>query len=169
MHNDEFIHDVFSVKASNWVYLSSFKMNREKIDFYNKNTDVLESILKEVEKGKKLGTDLLKKRITTTKRANIRKFGKDAVKPESIFNKIDESSLLCDQKEAEDLSRMDNPYLKRDAFSLPECALNSETLQRDGCQNVPDDGIQVDCFETDGVDLKKSRFYTQAEVPVEPK
>lgn len=131
-HEDEFVHSVMTLENNNWTFLGSFKENRERVEFYNKNTDLLEKIIKHTEEDQKLGKDLLKNRVTNEKRSNIRKHGEHGsnVNTNDGFGKKD---TLADDKEANDLSKEDSPYLR------------------------------VDVFENDGVDLRKSHFHTMPE------
>lgn len=78
MHQDEFICDVKQVMQGKWIILGDFKENRENIDFYNKNTDVLKRILDRHEDDKKMGKELMKKRVVKEKARNIRQDGPDA-------------------------------------------------------------------------------------------
>ena len=137
-HQDEFIHDVYTAKNGNWVFLGPFKNNREKIDFYNDNTTHLRAILEQIESDQKLGKDLLKKRVNNEKRANIRKYGTHA---EDVKDAMGNKDTLADS-EALDLSKKDSPFLRKTA-----------------------DELQVNVFETDGVDIKKSHFMTESIKP----
>ena len=133
-YQDQFIHDVHTVKTNGWTFLGPFKKNRDKIDFYNDNTEQLQAILEQVESDQKLGKELMKKRVTNEKRKNIRKFGQHS---SDVGEAMGNTDTLADDDEANDLSRIDDPFLR------------------------------VDVFETDGVDIKKSHFLTEAERPKE--
>jgi hypothetical protein len=171
MYQDQFIHDVITVKMNAWVFLASWAENKEKVDFFNKNTEILEQILQQVEKDQKTGNDLLKKRMTTTKRANVRKYGPSHKKIESVFNKaLDESDKLIDEESANALNKMDNPYLPKNWNDLPKAAtlLGEESLVRDDdTSNVPKGAVEVELFTVspDGTELKKSKIYTEAAAP----
>jgi hypothetical protein len=169
-YQTELLHDVLTTKTNTWCFLGSFKENREKVDFYNKNTEVLEEILKQTEKDSKIGQELLKKRVTNTKKREIRKYGVDSNKIESVFNKaIDDASKLCDIKEASDLNKQLDPFLPRD---FDDIKVNPNVVPtRDSGSNCPDNQVQVDVWTTsmDGAELKKSKIYTQAIAPEEPR
>jgi hypothetical protein len=172
MYQDQFIHDVITVKNNGWTFLASWEGNKEKIDFYNKHTELLEQILQQVEKDQKVGNELLKKRMTTTKRANIKKYGAPHAKIESVFNKaLDQADKLIDEKDAQDLNKMDNPYMPKDWDSLPKSATLGESSARDDGADCPAGAVQVDCFTVspDGCEIKKSKIYTEAAVPEMPK
>lgn len=112
-YQDQFIHDVHTIKNNNWTFLGPFKQNRDKIDFYNDNTEQLQAILEQVESDQKLGKELMKKRVTNEKRANIRRNGKHA---DDIGDAMGNKETTADDAEANDLSRDDDPYLRVDVF-----------------------------------------------------
>jgi len=76
-HSDEVIADVVTLNNSSWNLLGSFKKNRERINFYNNNTAVVEEIFKQMEADKKLGADLMRKRVRRKKKKNIEEVGAD--------------------------------------------------------------------------------------------
>ena len=61
-----------------WTVLADYKKNRENIDFYNRHTEVLKRIMDQHEQDKKLGKDLMNKRVKKAKSKNIEEMGKDA-------------------------------------------------------------------------------------------
>jgi hypothetical protein len=136
---DQFIHDVHTIKNNNWTFLGPFKNNREKVDFYNDNTTHLKSILEQVESDQKLGKELMKKRVTNEKRKNIRTQGTHAT---DVGSSMGNTETIADNKDANDMSLMDSPYLRNDSQHL-----------------------RVDVFETDGIDIKKSHFMTESVKP----
>lgn len=131
-YQDQFIHEIFTIKNNNWTFLGPFKENRNKIDFYNENTDQLKAILEQVESDQKLGKELMKKRVTNEKRINIRNQGKHSKDIKAVMGN---ENTLADDIEANDLEKEDNPF------------------------------VRVDVFENDGLDLRKSHFYTESEAP----
>ena len=58
--------------------MGSFRQNRDKIDFYNKNTQILKEMVEMREGESELAKDMMSKRVMKKKRANIRKDGPDA-------------------------------------------------------------------------------------------
>ena len=77
-HQDEVISDIKGIDMGGWTLLGDFKENREKINFYNKHTDVLKRILDRHAEDKKLGQDLMRNRVRKLKAKNIREDGPDA-------------------------------------------------------------------------------------------
>ena len=69
-YNEELASDVKVIPLEKWALLGNFKENRERIDFYNRHTEVLKRILDKHEQDKKLGKDLMMKRVRTAKKKN---------------------------------------------------------------------------------------------------
>jgi hypothetical protein len=70
---------IFSIEIGRgWTMMGEFAKNRERVNFYNRNTDVLERIIRRHEDDQKIGAQMMKKRIQVQKAANIRSDGPDA-------------------------------------------------------------------------------------------
>ena len=54
---------VYTISNEGWFLLGPFKQNRERIEFYNKNTEILKRMMEQAESDSKLGEDLLRKRV----------------------------------------------------------------------------------------------------------
>jgi hypothetical protein len=78
--------DLLSVQHGSWTYMGAFKENRERIDFYNKNTQILEQMIKLNAEEKKLGAEL------TRKKANINKLENERRAKEREANANDEKA-----------------------------------------------------------------------------
>lgn len=76
-HQDNVICNLLNLTNGKWNLLGSFKQNRERINFYNKNTRVIENILNQIEDDSKIGKELLNDRIKKKKTKNIEEYGKD--------------------------------------------------------------------------------------------
>ena len=77
-HQDEVISDIRAIDMGGWTLLGDFKANRDKINFYNKNTEVLKRILDRHAEDKKMGQELMRNRVRQAKAANIAADGPDA-------------------------------------------------------------------------------------------
>lgn len=89
VHRKTLMNDVKLIRYKGWTYLGEYKKNRDCIDYYNKNTEILKRIIEQHESDKQIGEELLKHKITKLKAENIRESGPDA--PElneykSVFN-----------------------------------------------------------------------------------
>jgi hypothetical protein len=69
--------DVLNITVGEWTVIAPFRKNRQNIDMFNKNNDVLKKILDNNTQDKKIGEAMLKKRITKQKAENIREAGVD--------------------------------------------------------------------------------------------
>lgn len=77
-HEDEIISDLKRIPMNRgWAMLGDWKANRAKIEFYNKNTEVIKRILDRHAEDKKLGADLMRKRVKKLKAKNIAEAGPD--------------------------------------------------------------------------------------------
>ena len=148
-HKDEVIADVLTLSNGKWNLCGSFKNNRERVNFYNTKTAVIEEIFKQMEKDKKLGADLMRKRVRRKKNENIKESG-----PEHAEFKQYRRSMISGVEAlgAEDIS-MEPPEKKAERSSIHE--------------ECPYDAVQVDVFDfrNGGQTVKKSEFFTQAETP----
>ncbi|HVE13816.1 MAG TPA: hypothetical protein VNI01_10515, partial [Elusimicrobiota bacterium] len=189
---------IFSVEVGRgWTLLGSFAKNRDRTEFYNRNTEVLERIIRRHEEDQKLGAQLMKKRIQVKKAENIRRDGPDAkglgayrqnqgglevhgaqkLPPEEL-KRLEAAG--GDLKKAEDL-RLLSEY----RATIKELGEAKRELTFDEQRNldiarrsiaraeemaaVPPDAVQVDVFATDGRGgFSRSHFYTEAEAPAAP-
>jgi hypothetical protein len=77
-YQDEVPSSIKAVEFGSWSLLADFKENRKKIQFYNKHTEVLKRILDRHTEDKRIGADLMRKRVRSTKARNIAEEGPDA-------------------------------------------------------------------------------------------
>jgi hypothetical protein len=77
-YQDEVPSSIKTLEFGSWSLLADFKENRKKIQFYNKNTEVLKRILDRHDADKRIGADLMRNRVVQEKARNIRETGPDA-------------------------------------------------------------------------------------------
>lgn len=154
-YNEELCSDLKVVPVGNWVVLGDYKKNRDTIDFYNRHTEILKRIMDEHESGKKLGKDLMKKRVKKAKAKNIQEAGTDA----EILKEY--------KKQVQDLTAMGavralKPEEKDELENAKKNIKDHEDLQ-----DCPDDAVRVNVFTHDTATgkLEKSKFYTKSEEP----
>jgi hypothetical protein len=137
-HADEVIAEVFTVQSGKWNFFDTFKEQRESVNFYNKNTIILEEMVKQIERDEKLGQDLMSKRVEKEKKKNIIESGPDA----ENFKKW--------REENSDLQKLGAKYIGDMAD-----------------EDMPDDSVQVDVWRLakGGLEITKDKFYSQAEAP----
>jgi hypothetical protein len=137
-HADEVIAEVFTAHSGKWNLFDSFKEQRESVNFYNKNTIVLEEIVKQIERDEKLGQDLMSKRVEKEKKKNIVEAGPDA----ENFKKW----------------REENSELKK---------LGAKYIGDMADEDAPENSVQVDVWKIakGGLEIVKDKFFSQAEQP----
>ena len=152
-HKGEIITDVLTLTNSKWNLCGSFKSNRERINFYNENTAIIEEIFKQLEQDKKLGADLMRKRVKRKKKKNIEESGPDPAEFKQYKRDFPSGFSAMG---AEDIS-LDEKTSKPNAFENHE--------------DCPNDSIQVDVFDfkRGGQTVRKSEFFTESESPQDAK
>lgn len=75
---ETFKSDVLSITFGAWHFIDPFKKNRSRINFYNKNTEVMRRIMDRIEDDKSIGKELMKNRVHKEKAKNIQEAGPDA-------------------------------------------------------------------------------------------
>jgi hypothetical protein len=157
-HENEFSTEIQTIENSGVTLLGPFRENRDRLDFYNKNTEIMKQMMDQLEADHKLGKDLMEKRVKRQKKRNISECGPDAPGLAAYtrsMNTVRElgAKQVVTREEKEEMAR-----------AAEEAKAAKESLE------VPDDAIQVDMFypvTQNGVtSLEKTKFYTQAEAPL---
>jgi hypothetical protein len=78
-YQDDIPSSIKAIEFGSWSILADFNKNRENIQFYNKNTEVLKRILDRHADDKNIGAELMRNRVRQTKAKNISDTGPDAV------------------------------------------------------------------------------------------
>lgn len=81
-HQTDFDYDVYTIKNEGTTLLGPFRKNREKMDYYNSNNEVLQQIMDQQERDAKTGQEIMKNRVTRDKKRDIERFGDDPKKLE---------------------------------------------------------------------------------------
>lgn len=150
-HDGEFKQEPIIIENNGITLLGPFKENKAKINYYNKNTQLLKDMTDQAEVDQRLGKDIIEKRVKDKKKKNIEENGADdaglAMYRESMgtIDKLGGKKGMT-QQEQDEYQRAIN--IKED-------------------YEVPDGAIQTDVFYTDEAgELKKKKLYTQAEAPL---
>lgn len=158
-HENEFRTEIVTIETGAVSLLGPFKENRQRVDFYNKHTEIMKRMMEQVEADHKLGKDLMEKQLKNAKKKNIDEAGPD----EPGLDGYTKAMRII-----QELGASGRVLSKDDKDKLAEAVARAKAIKED--YEVPDDGIQVDMFfpeHTDGnVALKKTKFYTQAEAPL---
>ena len=155
-YNEELSSEVSMVPMGNWVLLANYKKNREEIDFYNRQTEVLRRIMQRHEDDKKLGKDLMQKRVKKAKTRNIKEVGKDA----EIMKKYNAEYANLTNLGAKRVLTYDEQK------QIENIQKNIKELEE--VADVPDDAIQVNVFthDTEKDTFSKSAVYTESAAPL---
>lgn len=157
-HESEFRTDVFTVESSAVTLIGPFKENRNRVDFYNKNTEVMKRMMEQLESDHKLGSDLMSKQVKTQKKKNIAEAGPDAPGLAAYSKAMNVVAELGAKK-----------VLSKEELNEMEAARTEAGKIKEDYE-VPDDAIQIDVFfpkvAADGTTaISKTKFYSQAEAP----
>lgn len=157
-HENEFRTEVFTVENSAISLIGPFKENRQRVDFYNKNTEVMKRMMEQLEYDHKLGSDLMNKQVKAQKKKNIDEAGPDS--PElAAYAKVMNTVAELGAKKV---------LTKEEAEALADARKQAKDIKED--YEIPDDAVKVDMFfpknNADGTtSLEKTEFFTQAEKP----
>lgn len=153
-HEAEFRVEPIVVENSGVTLLGPFKENRERIDYYTKNTEILKRMNENKEQEYRLGKDMMEKRAKNAKVRNIEECGPDApglgqyAKAVSTVAELGVKRILT----REEKDRLEAARAIKEDFEVPE------------------DNIQVDAFysvgEGEEARLERAKIYTQAEAPL---
>lgn len=149
-HKNEVIADILTLTNGKWNLTGSFKKNRDRINFYNEKTAVIEEIFKQIETDKKLGADLMRKRVKRKKAENIKETG---VEPQEFKQYRKENPSAFEAMGAMDVGKTKDSAKEEITFA-----------QHEEC---PYDAVEVGVydFREGGQTVKTSQFFTQAEAP----
>jgi hypothetical protein len=165
-HKEEVIADILTLHNGKWNLCGSFKKNRDRINFYNERTAIIEEIFKQNEQDKKLGADLMRKRVSRKKADNIKEAGPDH-KELVDYKKESAESLkkLGAEDITESLGNVDGTTT--DAKDTKEAA---PVFTFKNHEDTPYDSVQVDVydFSQGGIQVNKTEFFTEAEAPKAP-
>ena len=131
-HRNEVITDVITAHSGKWNFYGPFKAVRERMNFYNDKTMVLESIMTQLEEDAKTGADLMRKRTREKKNKNIKQEGAD---DPTVKKWLGRNSSLADMG-AEHINKDDD---------LSKLQVDVFTVSKGGTD------IQKDYFETEAV------------------
>ncbi|SME64825.1 Hypothetical protein FSTVST1_145 [Faustovirus ST1] len=149
----EFRASVYTISNRQWTLLGPYRENRNRLNFYNKNTEVLKQMQEQVEMDHKLAGDMVEKKIRRSKAKNVAEMGPDApgmAQYQKDFNQTRESGVKSyvtqkDQKAMADI------HAKRQKI----------------IEASPDGAIPVEVYYPDDEgNVQHGFFYTQAEAPL---
>jgi hypothetical protein len=158
-HESEFKSEVLTIENSGITLIGPFKENRDRVDFYNKHTEIMKRMMEQIDSDHKLGKDLMEKQVKNQKRKNIAEMGPDAPGLAAYAKAANEIQDLGARK-----------VLTKEETERLIAAQKAEREIREDFE-TPDDSIRVDVFfpqtTPDGqTTLAKTKFFSQAEAPL---
>ncbi len=160
-NKDKVITNIMTLTNYKWNLLGSFKQNRERITFYNENTQILENILKQQEEDAKMGKKLLDERVRKKKVKNVKEYGKTdpAVAKYLKENPNDISS------NAHKVDILEDKVIVTEEIEISE---SGARVDDDG---TPEDAVEIGVTSINLKDNKVSttKIYSKAHAPELPK
>lgn len=144
------ISSIYTVKNGGWVFMGPFQENRDRVNFYNKDTEIVKRLFEQMEQDHKTGKMLMEKRVRREKQKNIVEEGPD-------------DPGLKNYRAA--LSTLESLGAKKVLTEEDKIEMAKATRVKEMAE-VPSDAIQVDVFgaNKDG-QFERTKFYTEAEAP----
>jgi hypothetical protein len=134
-HKKEAIAAIYTADSGKWNFFGPFKQVRDRVNFYNENTQILEEMARQIDADSKLGRDLMNKNMAVAKRKNIEADGPD------------DPAFLKWKKE--------NSALK----NMGAVTVEDEECPDDAIQ------VDVFRISKGGQQVERGKFYTEAEAP----
>jgi hypothetical protein len=152
------ITSIYTLTNNKWNLLGSFKQNRERMNFYNKNTTILENIIKQQEDDAKTGKELLSKRVKKLKTRNVKRYGKDH--PNFVKYKQQNLDGVYDTTITK-ITEDDEGILVESEVEI------SDTGSKIDSEGVPEDALEIKVTSINAAsqEVKQSTIYTKAQDP----
>lgn len=137
---EQVIAPITNIKKNHWVALGPYRQNREKVDFFNRHTEVLKEMMDQRERDSHVATDIMKKKIKDKKAKNVAEAGPD----DKEFRKY-----IKDNKP--EISKMGGEHIT--------------DIKDDEEDECPEDAVEVNVFSVGdgGRDLKVHKIYNAKE------
>jgi hypothetical protein len=144
------IAGIYTIENGGWTLLGPFQENRERVNFYNKDAEIVKRLFEQMEQDHKIGKMLMEKRVKREKQKNIIEEGPDDPGLKNYKAALGTLEALGAKKVLTEEEKMEMAKATR----VKEMA------------EVPPDAIQVDVFgpNKDG-EFVRTKFYTEAEAP----
>lgn len=157
-NKEKVITNVLTLTNNKWNLIGSFKENRDRVNFYNKNTVILENIMKQREADAKIGKELLSKRVRKMKVKNVKRYGKDH--PNFVKYKKQNLDGVYDTAITKITEEDDEIVVER----LMEVADTGAKVDEDG---VPEDSLEIKVTKINAAtnEVDHHSIYTKTQEP----
>lgn len=148
--------EIFNIQTKQWTLLGPFKENRDRIDFYNKNTKIIEGMIEQNESDAKLGSELIKDRVRKKKVKNTKIYG-----PDNKLFEIYKKSTPSEINSLYGVTVEDLPDGTIKVTSEKEVGEDGTEVDKDG---TPLNALEIDIHHINAKtsESKMSRIYTKA-------
>lgn len=188
-YKDDFKTDVFTIRKGKWAFIGPFAANREKVNIYSKDSEILEELLKKREEEMKLGQDMLKNRVKKAKkehnqtdeqipelnefkeivaslnRKGIKNLNKDEMRKFNYAKDHIHKAQLEEDLALLTSKGIDN-FTPDETFKYRELKEQIKSIEES--MEIPEGAVQVNVYETapDGT-FEVNKLYTKAETQEE--
>lgn len=108
VNQDDFDYDIITATNDGITVLGPFKKNKASLDYYNKNSDIIDKIMKQNLSDQKMGNELMRSRVHKDKSKDIEKHGAEPKKlaewkkvkgeVDNLMNNKNPSAMTDDEK-----------------------------------------------------------------------
>jgi hypothetical protein len=150
-YEKEVITSIIVAKGWNWTFMGSQKKNRNIIDIYNEETEILKKIVDNIKEESKFGRDLLKKRVEIKRGGRKKQLSENLEEYKKFRNPFGDSGVksideLITSDELSNTEKEDEPCPK-DLIEVNVTEIKNNPSNRIG--------------ENSGFELRKSKFFTE--------
>ncbi len=157
------IADIRALCVGKWGLIEAFKANRDRIDAYRGT--IVDDILQQVKSDTKLGAELVKKRVTDKRVAQVKQHG---VEPKQVraymeaHASAEAAGIVSSSLSEDEQKRLHTEH--QEAKAADEAALLAAAAREDP---APHDTLRVNVykFAAGGAELQKSHFFTESVAP----
>lgn len=155
-HEDRVTCEIKCCQQNKWTHVAPFGANRDKLDFYNRNTRVLQELMESNERDQKMGRDLMNKRIRRKKKQNIEECGPDDKKVIADYKREQRAKhKKAGLKNVTDIDRAQQELEARYTTAMDK---NAADIDDYNAIEVP-----VWTLEADKKNLRPDSFFSEAE------
>jgi hypothetical protein len=151
---------VYAIENKQWTFIGAFKENRERLEFYNANNQILKAIQTRVEEESTIGKELIKQRIKKGQNTSLAKGGPIDLKGLDAYK---ESNTDLEEIENNTITQADRDQQKLANDLVREGKLKQEDLLSGiDADGTPINAVTVDIHKFGGKFPKRTRIYTKS-------
>jgi len=155
-HKEDTPYTIYTIQNNKWIFSGPWEENRDRMEFFNKNTAVMEAIMEGNKDDAMMAKDIVNNRVRIAKEQNVEEVGPD-----------DESFLRYKMSNRPEVARMGAININDTAYADN---VDDDDTQSRNIPLVPEkEALEVDIFSLSdgGRKLTKGMLYTKAIAPDE--